>query len=142
MCTRCVYLCTIYVYFLCADFESQIRELFTPQLAEFTITSDDLSSLLESPTHPQVGATADLVTADLLTAKLLTVDLLTVDLLTAVLLTVNLLTANLLTADLVTVNLLNADLLTADLHTADLLTAGVFYSVVLVLLQFSAVLIC
>ncbi|XP_041830432.1 syntaxin-binding protein 4 isoform X2 [Melanotaenia boesemani] len=42
------------------DFESLIRELFKPQLEELvgaqpgsTFTSDDLSSLLESPTNPQ-----------------------------------------------------------------------------------------
>ncbi|XP_045924826.1 syntaxin-binding protein 4 [Micropterus dolomieu] len=41
------------------DFEGLIRELFTPQLEELTVTqpgsrftSDDLSSLLESPTNP------------------------------------------------------------------------------------------
>lgn len=45
------------------DFESLIRELFKPQLEELAVTqpgsrftSDDLSSLLESPTNQRVGA--------------------------------------------------------------------------------------
>lgn len=45
-----------------AEFESLTRELFRPQLEELAVTkpgsrftSDDLSSLLESPTEPQVS---------------------------------------------------------------------------------------
>lgn len=48
--------------FVCTDFESLIRELFKPQLEELAVaqpgskfTSDDLCSLLESPTNQQVG---------------------------------------------------------------------------------------
>lgn len=66
--------CLLYVYYaninsMCADFESLIWELFKPQLEELAVTqpgsrftSDDLFSLLESPTNPQVGLTAALQT--------------------------------------------------------------------------------
>lgn len=51
--------------FALADFEGLIRELFKPQLEELfgtqsssRFTSDDFSSLLESPTNPPVTAQA------------------------------------------------------------------------------------
>lgn len=51
------------VCFLFPDFESLIKELFKPQLEELGVTqpgsrftSDDLFSLLESPSDPRVGA--------------------------------------------------------------------------------------
>lgn len=50
------------VCFLFADFEILIKELFKPQLEELGVTqpgssftSDDLFSLLESPSNPRVG---------------------------------------------------------------------------------------
>lgn len=59
------------VCFLFPDFESLIKELFKPQLEELGVTqpgsrftSDDLFSLLESPSDPRVGACSTAHTPD------------------------------------------------------------------------------